>query len=174
MQTKPLLITIRITDGQLGYCMQSQYCMLIQYSLSLSVSSLSLSYSLSLSATKHNLYIKLSLSWQVDFDFLRGDFSLTGYWLSLTCISCISCCHPVLSRGSFCMRGHSNLLLYIYTVFLTNSLNIQKHDNLMYKARKARQGAGFRVVTFPQKHSRQNDNMTYIFYNLLQINSLQL
>ena len=72
------------------------------------------------------------------------------------------------------MRGHSNLLLYIYTVFLTNSLNIQKQDNLMYKARKARQGVRFRVVTFVENRSVQTDNMTYIFYNLLQINSLQL
>ena len=44
----------------------------------------------------------------------------------------------------------------------------------MYKARKARQGAGFRVVIFPENRSVQNDNMMYIFYNLLQINSLQL
>ena len=72
------------------------------------------------------------------------------------------------------MRGHSNLLLYIYTVLLFYQLSINYYVYLMYKARKARQGVRFRVVTFPQKHSKQNDNMMYIFYNLLQINSLQL
>ena len=44
----------------------------------------------------------------------------------------------------------------------------------MHKARKARQGVRFHVVTFVENRSVQTDNMMHIFYNLLQINSLHL